>query len=313
MSSLALHIAPIFLLVGLGFILKHRQLFGDKFWSDAERLTFHILFPALLVHSIGRAELGRIMDMLPMVTALVSACLLVAGFCLLLRTVYPKASNFDGPAFCSIFQGVTRPNTYIGLAAAFALYGEAGLAVIAVCIVAIIPLVNILAVLVHQRWAASKEGRAGRSFLQTSKDTAKNPVVAACLIGFALNISGLGLPPVIEPLLNILGKGALPLGLMAVGAGLSFQALSTAPGSLFAVSIVKLLALPVITFAAATSLGVEGIDLILAVLFSALPVSATSYVMSRQMNGDTALMAAIVSITTLLSLFTLPLVVAAIS
>ena len=307
MLSFSLHIMPVFLLIGLGYLLKLRGAFSNSFWIDVERLTFNILFPSLLIHSIGGANLDGLIDLLPMASALVIACLIVASISIIMWLIFSTIPVLDGPSFCSVFQGITRPNTYIGLAGAYALFGDPGLAILAVCIVAIIPLVNILAVLVHQRWA-TPEGKS-RSFFNIFAGAVKNPVVAACIIGFTLNVSSLGIPPVIGPVLNILGKGALPLGLMAVGAGLSFRTLTEAPVLYSALSFVKLAVLPALTYIIATMFGVDGIALTIAVLFSALPVSATSYVMSRQMNGNDRMMSAIISVTTLVSLFSLPLVI----
>ncbi len=315
MVSIALHIAPIFLLIGLGYLLNDRAIFADRFWNDTERLTFYFLFPALLIYSIGGADLGGLLNLLPMAGALITAALVVAGFAIRLKhSLSSPPLNIDGPGFCSVFQGVTRPNTYLGLAAAFALFDEAGLALMAVAVVAIIPLVNVLAVLVHQRWSQVPDiTRQPQSKSDIALDAVKNPVVAACLIGAVLNLSGVGLPPVIGPTLGILGKGALPLGLMAVGAGLNFHTLKEAPNLYLGVSAVKLVILPTLTWAIAVMMGVGGIGLTVAVLFAALPVSATSYVMSRQMNGDGPMMAAIVSATTLASLLTLPIIIAVLS
>jgi len=315
MINIALHISPIFLLIGLGYLLNLRALFTERFWADAERLTFYFLFPALLIYSIGGADLGELINLLPMAGALIAGVLTVALFAVRLRqSLALPPLNLDGPGFCSVFQGITRPNTYLGLAAAYALFDDAGLTLMAVSVVAIIPLVNVLAVLVHQRWAQPSEvGGQPASIADIAFDAIKNPVIAACLIGAALNLSGVGLPPVIGPTFGILGKAALPLGLMAVGAGLNFRALTAVPNLYVGVSMTKLVILPALTWAIAVILGVDGVALTVCVLFAALPVSATSYVMSRQMNGDAQMMAAIVSATTLASLLTLPVVIAILS
>lgn len=309
MVSLALHILPIFLLIGLGAALKRGGVFADGFWANIERLTFYILFPALLINSIGGAELTNLVSMMPMAVSLVVACLGITCVCVFAKLFFRSAENFDGPSFCSVLQGVTRPNTYIGLALAYALYGDEGLTVIAVCVIAVIPLVNVISALSHQRWALA-DGQDGLPATQVIIGAAKNPVVAACLIGFLMNISAVGLPPVLGPMLEILGKGALPLGLMAVGAGLDFRVISTSPLFYLGTALTKLTILPAITYLVAMELTVDGLHLTLAVLFSALPVSATSYVMSRQLGGNAPMMSAIISFTTLLSLATLPIVAA---
>ena len=136
----------------------------------------------------------------------------------------------------------------------------------------------------------------------------KNPIIIACLLGAVLNVTRLGLPPIIGPILEIIGHAALPLGLMAVGAGLDFTAVREARNAVIGTAALKLAVTPAVTYAACQVFGVTGPAAAVAVMFMALPVSAASYVMSRQLGGDGSLMAGIVTATTLGAAVTLPLV-----
>lgn len=305
MSAIAAGIAPIFLLVAFGFLLRRREVFGREFWDQVERLVFYFLFPALLISSIGSADLAGL-EVLPMASVLIGGTLII---CLGALIVRPQLA-IAGGAFVSSFQGMTRPNTYLGLSTAAALYGDAGIALVAICIIAVIPLVNFLAVIAHLRWAGETEIRAQEPIPWRSalSNAIRNPVIVGCLIGAMLNLSGIGLPPLIGPFLILIGKAALPLGLMAVGAGLDLTTLRQQRHVLAWTAAVKLLVLPFITWTLCVMFGIEGVSLAVCVLFSALPVSATSYVIARQMGGDAQLMAGIVTATTLLSALTLPLV-----
>ena len=123
-------------LIGLGFALKGLKLVPDTFWAPAEKLTFYLFFPALLVANIaGAGTIG--VEALPMAAAVIIGVVLVAGTVSALR---PRL-GLDGPGFTSVFQGSFRPNTYVGIGAAYALYGEAGLALMAIAVVAVVPLV----------------------------------------------------------------------------------------------------------------------------------------------------------------------------
>jgi hypothetical protein len=57
-----------------------------------------------------------------------------------------RALGLDGPEFASVYQGSVRSNTYVALATVPALYGEGGLALLALLIAAVVPLVNVLSV-----------------------------------------------------------------------------------------------------------------------------------------------------------------------
>ena len=309
MTGVLSALAPVFGLIAVGYLLKSRRIFTDDFWDPAERLTFYLLFPALLITSIGGAEaVGP--DLLPMATALVVATGLMAGAMIALRPRLAKA-GLAGPSFVSVFQGAIRPNTYVGIAAAMALFGDAGLTLTAAAIIAVIPLVNFLAIVGHLRWAGDSAGTPipGNGWGEAVAPALKNPIIIACLLGAVLNITRLGLPPIIGPILEIIGHAALPLGLMAVGAGLDFTTVREARNAVIGTAVLKLAVTPAVTYAACQVFGVTGPAAAVAVMFMALPVSAASYVMSRQLGGDGSLMAGIVTATTLGAAVTLPLAV----
>lgn len=299
MTDILSALAPVFLLIGLGFALKRLKMVPDAFWAPAERLTFYLFFPALLVGNIaGAGTIGA--EALPMAAALVIGVVFVAGMVSLLR---PRL-GLDGPGFTSVFQGSFRPNTYVGIAAAYALFGEAGLALMAIAVVAVVPLVNLLAVFALVRHGAP----AGPAFRwrQAIGPAATNPIILACLLGVGLNLGDVGLPRLLAPFLDILGSAALPVGLMAVGAGLEFAAAREHARTVAMTTMVKLGVLPLATLILCAAFGVSGQAATVSVMYASLPGSATSYVMARQMGGDSTLMAGIITATTIGAMAALP-------
>lgn len=301
MWPIVLAIAPVFLLIFLGYAIRAWHLLTDGFWEPAERLIYFVLFPSLLVATLASAELADL-DIAPMAGALVAAIAVITAVLFLLRPLL----RVSGPAFTSVFQGVTRQNTYIGLAVALAVFAEQGLAAAAVAVAVIVPLVNLLSVAVLARFGAGGQ----TSWLGAAQQVARNPLIIACAIGIVLNVSGIGLPPIIGPLLHILGRAALPLGLMAVGAGLDLTAARTI-GPPVAVAVgLRLIALPAITALACQALDVGTVATFVAILFNATPTSSSAFILARLMGGDARLMAGIITVQTALSLITLPLVLA---
>lgn len=297
MLTVALAVLPVFLLIFLGSFLFRKGLFAAPFWQSVERLTYFVLFPCLLIGTLAKGDLD-LGEVLPMVVAIDGAILVMAPFTLLLK----RALGMSGPQFGSFLQGAVRMNTYIGLAVSFAVYGEEGLAKAAVAVVAIVPLVNVLSVTTLLRYG-EREGARKPSLL---RELARNPLILACIIGFLLNLSGIGMPPVIGPMLDILGRAALALGLLAVGAALDLESARRGGGLLLLNSLLKLIAMPLITAAGCWALGVEGAALGVALLFNGLPTATTSYILSHQLGGDHRLMAAIVTGQTALSMITIP-------
>jgi len=303
MAQIFAALVPVFLIIALGGLLKRRRLLDQSVWDGVEQLTFYLLLPALLIVKIGGAEVPGT-DMLPLFATLFAVTALVCGVVLVLR----PGVAWDGPVFASVAQGMVRPNSYVGLAAAYALYGDAGLTLAAVCLLAVLPLVNLYSVYVHYRWVSGASDEAA-PVAKAARESLRNPIFVGCLVGAFLNLSGFGLPPLVGEVLTILGQAALALGLLAVGAGLELRALRVA-GLPAATSVaVKLAVLPVLAVIASGLFGVSGLAVSIAVLFAALPVAPSSFIMARQLGGDGELMAAIVALSTLLAMATLPLVV----
>ncbi len=303
MFAIILSLAPIFLLIMVGYGLKRAAWVPEAFWPAAERMTYFIFFPALLISNTAKADLTGV-DIAQLASALILPLLLVSVAAVVTRPLIKS----DGPTFTSVFQGNIRPNTYVGIAAAFALYGDPGLTLTAVAIVLCVPTVNILSVVALVRFASPP----GSSFKlgQTVLPVLRNPLIIAPLIGAALNASGVGSPPVIGPLLEILGRAALPVGLMAVGAGLDFAAVRPAGRLVVLTSATKLAILPALTFAASWFFGLGALETGVCVTYASLPVSISSYVLARQMGGNGELMAGIVTATTLIAMATMPVALA---
>ncbi|MCG8359072.1 MAG: AEC family transporter [Kiloniellales bacterium] len=299
MSAILTAVLPVFLLIFLGTAFRRTGFLGAAFWEAAERLTYFALLPALLVRTLADADFAGLAA-LAMAGAIMLAILVMATGLLLVRPLL----SLDGPAFTSLFQGTQRTNTYIGLAVAAGLFGPPGLAAAAIAVAATVPLVNILSVAALARFAAT----TAPSVRGTVWAFVRNPLLLACLLGLLLNASGLGLPQLIEPLLTIMGRGALPLGLLAVGAGLNFATVRGSGRLLAASCGLKLLVMPGLTAFACWALGANGLTAAVAVMFNALPTATSTYILARQMGGDAPAMAAMITLQTAVALVALPVV-----
>jgi hypothetical protein len=207
------------------------------------------------------------------------------------------------PGFTSLYQGSIRFNTYVGLALVGALYAERGLAIAAIALAILIPLVNVLSVAVLTTYAA----RRAVSLRRIARSIATNPLIIACLIGIVLNVSGLGLPLGTQPILDIFSRAALPMGLLTVGAGLNVAAVRAAKAPVVLASGLKLLLLPLLAALVCQLVALENPTAAIVILFAALPGAPSAYILAQELGGDTELMAAIITVQTGLALLTMPL------
>ena len=298
---------PVFLLIVLGFILRRSLMRLDTQWHGLERLTYYVLFPTLLIQTLVKADLSSV-PVAGVGGALMLSALVMSLLCLALR---PLLSRFaiDGPAFTSIFQGATRWQTYVALAVASNLFGNTGLALASVAMVAIIPLVNVFSVSVLAHYA-SPEKQSIRAIVMT---VVKNPLIWACAIGLAVNVMQLALPKIWHDVADALGRSSLGIGLLVTGAGLHLEGLLRPSLAASIAVFLKLILMPMLAVALALWFGISGPSLVIVAVCSAVPTSSSAYVLARQMGGDAPLLAQIITLQTILAAVTMPVVIALVS
>ena len=295
---------PVFLLILLGVVLKRSLIRPEAQWQGLERLTYYVLFPALLIQTLVKADLSNV-PIAGVGGALFISALAMSLLCLALRPVLTRL-EIDGPAFTSIFQGAIRWQTYVGLAVSGSLYGASGLALASVAMVAIIPLVNVLSVTVLAHYA-SPERRSARDIALT---IARNPLILACIAGLALNQLHVPLPKLWHDVADALSQASLAIGLLVTGAGLHFEGLTRSRLAAALGVGLKLVAMPALALALAVWFGLTGPSLVIVAVCAAVPTSPSAYVMARQMGGDAPLLAQIITLQTVLAAVTMPLFVA---
>lgn len=282
---------PIVALIVLGHVLRRSGVFGPDLWAGIERLVYFLLFPALLFGTLASRpiELAAGGQMI-----LVGIAFMVGG--MLIGLIAQPLLSPSRKAFASIFQCGFRFNTYVGFALLGNIYGADGIAAFALLAGFVIPLANIASV-----WALARHGR--QSVL---RELLRNPFILATFGGLGWSAFGLPLPDLMLATLIFLGEPALPLGLLATGAGLTLM-LDGRQGLLSAYFIfTKLLAVPMLALGLAIMSGLADEYLAAAVILAALPPASSAYILATRMGGDGPLVAATVGAATILAAITLP-------
>jgi len=293
-------LVPLFGLIVIGAALARADFPGDGFWPDLGRLIYYFLFPALLVESLATADV----DPNRLVPVFLAAGGTIALGSALTFALQPLL-RLNGPDLTSLYQGGIRFNTYLGIAVVLAVYGEPAMAVTAVVIAIMVPLINLGCVLVLSRFNNTPTTAA-----YIAGSLVKNPLIIGCVLGLLLNVGGIGLHPWLASLLEIAGSAAVPLGLISVGAGLRMGALRRTGAPMVGAAAVKLVAMPAIAWGLAVGIGLSTLETQVLVLFAALPTATSAYILARQMGGNFRLVAGMLTLQTAISALTLPLVLA---
>jgi hypothetical protein len=289
---------PVFAIIAAGAVLRRLNFMADDAWRATERITYFVLFPCFLFGAIAFADfkdepLGRL------------SLLLAGAMIAMAALVYPFRAwlNLDGPAFTSLFQGAVRWNSYVALGAIAAILGSQGLALAAIAVAIMVPLANALCVAVLVRHT----GNGDTGFKMLAKQLAQNPLILACIAGIVVQLLGLPIPKVASTTIDMVGKAALPLGLLAVGASLDLGHARARPSPIVAATILKLLVMPLLVAAGAWALGIESTAKTAALICAAVPGASSSYILARQLGGDAPLMANITTVQTLAAMVTMPI------
>lgn len=290
---IALLVFPDFLLLALGLFLRHKLGFGADFFKGVERLVYYVLFPALLL----RAVLAQPIDLISAAN-LMQATLGVIAIGTALAWSARWFLRPDPMQFASTVQCGFRFNTYIGLALAVSLGGADGLTTMALIVGFSVPVVNLLAVYALAQHAGGKVLGA----------LLRNPLFMSTVAGLALNLAGVQLPGPLDAFFNRLGAAGLALGIICVGASLSFQASHGAEKLVGWMVAVKLLALPLAALAvgALPVLGLTLLERQMLLLFASLPTASSAYVLAAGMGGDARLVSLVISLGTTASVLTIP-------
>jgi malonate transporter and related proteins len=291
--------APIALIILLGYLLNRYRLAGPEIWSAIEHVCFYILFPFLIVRTLASANLAE----LPVADYALVLLGAGAGMALLLLAARPLLvrSGMSDPTFTSLFQGATRFHGFMALAVVGALYGAPGLALSALAISILVPILNVMAVIVLSVWGEGGEGTSTRLILTR---LARNPLILACIAGLTLNVSGV--PPFVFSAIEIVGDGGLGLAMLAVGAGLQIERVAQTKWLLIVGVLIRLIGMPLLVILLCWLVGLEGLPRTVAIITGAVPTASTAYVMARKMGGDAQLMANIVTFQVAAAAVTLP-------
>ena len=301
MPTILSAIAAIFLIICLGHLMRRARFVDDLFWPQLDRVNYYVLMPALLLNSIAIADLSDV-NLLPFICALMTA---IAAMMILVIAARPIL-GLEGPQFASFFQACTRWNGFVALATIVAVYGAPALGPAGVAFAVLVPFLNVMSVIVLARNAHSQPP-GPKKILGL---LVRNPLVWACFVASLLNASGIGLPGPVGDFMLIVSRAALAMGLVSVGAALNLGALRAVSFHLGLASGLKLLLMPLLMFASATLFGIDGLALSVMIVAGSVPTATASYVLARQLGGDAEFMASLITATTLISVVTMPLILA---
>ncbi len=298
MSTVLELLGPIILLVVLGVALQRGGFFGPGALPCLNRLCYWIALPALILSSLTRGGPGagagwsswggRNLLVMAGATLVVAALgWIVAGA---LRLRWQDRGTFA--------QAFFRGNlAFVGLPILLKAPGvdAAGLMLL---LAPMMVLYNVLAVAML---VTSRHGLGWGTVRPLASEWLRNPIIWASALGGLAYTRGWVLPGALGETVGLLGRMAVPLALVTVGAVLASLPTGAWRAPTWAAVAGKVLLSPLLGWGLAAWLGITGTERLILLVGLACPTAVASYTMAQQMGGDEALAAQTVVLSTVAS------------
>lgn len=269
--------------------LAHRRALTD--------LVFYILLPALVLDVIWGTPMTP--TSLKISVTAFSGLVTAAVIMWLVLKLMPVSSSQKG----ALMLAATFPNvTYLGLPVTNQVLGSwSNAVVLQYDLFACTPALMTFGILLAQHY--------GDNHIKSHplKALATVPPLWAVVVALILNALNVPRPELIHHSLSTLSAGVVPLMLIALGMSIRWDSLRLRYlGLLFPVSLITLILVPIVVFFIGHQVELEKDIAVATVLLAAMPTMVFGVVICERYQLDSPLYAAAVTLTTLLSLVSLP-------
>jgi predicted permease len=288
-------IAPIFLIVGLAVLLGRRFVLDPRILS---RVVLYLFSPALVLNGLAQASIRA--NEIGQIVALVLLLYLVM---ILISLGLARLFHFDRRLESAFMLTVVVINAgNYGLPLCEFAFGPAGLERAIIFFVVTAVLASTLGVFLASRGTAS----AQRSLL----NVLTVPLPYATVLGLILNAGYLSLPTPFERAISLLSQAAVPCMLIVLGLQLTRTSVKGRFGPIALATATRLLVAPLIAFPLAAWLGITGVTYQVVVVQASLPTAVVSSVLASEFGSDVDFAAAVILVSTLVSIVTVTILLA---
>ena len=290
-------IAPITLIVIMGYLLKKYKFLDKPTIRNMNSLCFKFFLPILTFSNIIHTNVKEIIDTNLLIYIVLSIIIIII-ISIIIVPFFEKDRKKQG----SMIQGIYRSNFVIlGIPLTSHIAGEKASAIAAILIMAVIPMYNFMAVII----LAIYGGKSKINIKEIAVQVIKNPLIIASLAGILISVIELKLPIYIDKAVVDLSKlgGVLPMFLL--GADLDFSSISSNMKDLIITISGKLFFVPLIFLTLAIKLGFSSEKIVALIAVYCAPIAVSSAIMAQQMGCDSELSTQLVVFSTVASCLTI--------
>ena len=297
-----LQVVVLFILMGLGFIGNKTKLItldGSKVMSD---VVLYFVTPCLIINSFSNMECDK-QHLNGLIICFVSFFAIMAATIALVHVIFrgKDEKKMRVLRFGLVFSNVG----YMGIPLQEAVLGEEGVFYGAVC-------VGVFNLLV---WTYGVICSSGNIKNLSVKTLIFNPGLIAVTVGLIIFLGSIPVAKYLPPVHTTLGYMAnlnTPIAMMVIGFNLANSNIiaSLKSASTYLVAALRLIAVPLASLFVLLLCGIRGDILVSLVVASSAPVAAVTTVFAIKYDNDINTSVNLVAFTTLLSIVTMPVIVA---
>jgi malonate transporter len=288
---------PVFAVIAFGYFIRATNWMPGDYWRGINALTYRVLFPAVVLITLARADLGA-----PGTGRIALAAFGLTAASAVLAFIAGRVFARGGQVRASLVAVAACWNVIFFLAVSDRLFGEAAGSGPAAIVAAGLVTCSAAAAL---SFALARDGNLRAALKPVSRD----PVLLACVAGAALGLFAPPLPEVVQAPIGIVGSGAMSVILLSIGAGLRFSALRGRVAILFLGAGLRVVAPAALALVVARLAGFTPEQGALLVLALSAPAAAYIYAMADAFDGERELTAGMITLSVLISAAVLPFAV----
>ncbi|NLI54736.1 MAG: AEC family transporter [Clostridiales bacterium] len=289
-------VAPLMIYMITGALLRKTGVADERIFHGANNIIFYVTLPLMCYRAVAASDLNTMFET-PFLLYMSVGILALYALTALLVPILSKENRRRGVLILGIF----RSNDAIfGLAVAAALLGEGNLGMMSIGVSLSVPLYGLLSVVAMERYRGEQ-----LHLMKVLLRIVTNPIILGCVAGFAVNLLGVRLPPVLQKPVDGLAAVTTPLAFVLLGGTISFSAVRKNRLAITVVSFLRLLIIPVAAVAAFLLLGFRGEFIVVVLIIFGAPVAMVTYTMAVSMQADNELAGSLVAVTSALSIVTM--------
>lgn len=294
-------VVPIFLLILLGYFLTRIKLWDENFLKVANQVCFKCLLPVLLFYNVATANIFEVFNLKLIIYACLCACLL-CGILFLIVPFFIKDKKRRGV----MIQGTFRSNFLLfGVPLGLSIGGNEGAVLAAVVASFYVPVINMLSVISLYAFSESENKNLKSALL----GIVKNPLIIGGVSGliFSLirNSIGFEIPTMLDTTLFNIKSAATPIAFLVLGGDLKFGNLLRNIKTSISSVLGKVVLIPAVMLSISALIGFNKLEMAILIAIFATPNAVSSYAMARNYEADYELAGEIITLGTILSIFTM--------